>query len=243
MKIFSVIVLLLISFVSRAADNPGGISLEATRVIFASDKNSTGLTVNNSSSKDIWLIRAWMTQYKKENEKKTPFVITPPLYRLEPNEKLQLRINSTDVSSLPTDRESVFKVNVLAIPPKTQLNNGKGKAADELSGGYLQFAINNSIKLFYRPSVLNDPARIEKSRNQLQVIEKGNDIEVVNPGPYYFTLINVKVNGSPLRDESSRDLMVSPFGSLHISAPGAVNMEFQTINDFGASTPVMKKTF
>ncbi|EAW1287341.1 molecular chaperone [Salmonella enterica] len=243
MRIFSAIIFLLFSFFSQAEDNPGGISLEATRVIFVSDKNSTGLTVNNSSSKDIWLIRAWMTQYNKEGERKTPFIITPPLYRLEPDEKLQLRINSTDVSSLPTDRESVFKVNVLAIPPKTQLNNGKEKAVDELSGGYLQFAINNSIKLFYRPSELNDPASLEKSRNQLKVVRKGSNIEVVNPGPYYFTLINVKVNGSPLHAENSRDLMVSPFDSLSIPAAGAVSMEFQTINDFGASTPVMKTVF
>lgn len=249
MKFFTAMVLCLFSFVSQAAENnTGGISLGATRVIFVSDKSSAGLTVNNSSKKDTWLIRAWMAPYKTgknaADTRKVPFIITPPLYRINPDEQLQLRINGTDIASLPADRESVFTVNVLAIPPKTQLKqDGQKKAANELSGGTLQFAINNQIKLFYRPAALNETATLEKARGQLKVTRKAGSIDVSNPGPYYFTLVNVRVNGADLRDESGRDLMVAPFSSLSISVPDAKSLEYQTINDFGANTAVVKTVF
>ncbi|HBA9569389.1 TPA: fimbria/pilus periplasmic chaperone, partial [Escherichia coli] len=45
------------------------------------------------------------------------FFITPPIIRLNEKENIQLRINKlSDIESLPTDRESVFSINVMGIP-------------------------------------------------------------------------------------------------------------------------------
>lgn len=54
------------------------------------------------------------------------FFITPPIVRLNENESIQLRINKlSDIESLPTDRESVFSINVMGIPPEDKSNAGE----------------------------------------------------------------------------------------------------------------------
>lgn len=223
------------SFLSYAA-NDGGVSLGATRVVFPSDKNSVVLAVNNSSSSATWLLRAWISEYGHDvqsSKKDEPFVITPPLYRLEASDKIQLRINKTQADKLPTDRESVFYINVLAIPPETKIQ-GEGKA--ESMGGHVQFAINNRIKLLYRPQDINDQDEIKKALRSLKITRQGEKISVDNKSPYYFTLANIKVNGHDLPDSvmNSTDFMVPPFGYMAFPAPGARDMTWDTINDYGA---------
>lgn len=254
MRVFMIFILCILPLFSIAAEeDSGGISLAATRVIFTSDKNSAGLTVNNSSKRDVWLLRSWVTPYGK-SEKKTnhtgdvmkkdvPFFITPPLYRIESEGQIQLRINGTSLSSLPTDRESVFYINVMAIPPQTSMGTGKDITSGKLSGGYIQFAINNQIKLFYRPTALNDPSKLNAARQHLVFTREGNDIDIYNPTPYYITLVNINVNGSPLPDEKKLETMVTPFSHLRLPAPDARMMEYQTINDFGGNTATEKVKF
>ena len=48
---------------------------------------------------------------------------------------------------LPTDRESVFWLNILDVPPMPVTKN-----ADDAN--YMQLAIRSRMKLFYRPSGL-----------------------------------------------------------------------------------------
>ncbi|EFA4871048.1 molecular chaperone, partial [Escherichia coli] len=101
-----------------------GLGLDVTRVIFNSSKQSVSLRANNTSEKDIWLLRSWITDYYNEDNK-SPFFITPPIIRLNEKESIQLRINKlSDIESLPTDRESVFSINVMGIPPEDKSNSG-----------------------------------------------------------------------------------------------------------------------
>ncbi|WP_141124971.1 fimbrial biogenesis chaperone, partial [Salmonella enterica] len=225
------------SFLSYAA-NDGGVSLGATRVVFPSDKNSVVLAVNNSSSSATWLLRAWISEYGHDvqsSKKEEPFVITPPLYRLESSDKIQLRINKTQADKLPVDRESVFYINVLAIPPETKIQ-AEGKDKAESMGGHIQFAINNRIKLLYRPQDINDQNEIKKALLSLKITRQGQEISVDNNSPYYFTLANIKINGHNLPESviNSTDFMVPPFGHMTFPAPGARDMVWDTINDYGA---------
>lgn len=45
--------------------------------------------------------------------KKTPFIITPPLFKLDPDKNNVLRIVNIE-DTLPKDRESVYWINVKA---------------------------------------------------------------------------------------------------------------------------------
>ncbi|SUG40540.1 putative fimbrial chaperone protein [Salmonella enterica subsp. arizonae] len=70
----------------------------------------------SSTSSDIpYLVRAWVTRVDNMAVA-DKWVVTPPVYRLNENGAVQLRLYLLDNSGLPGDRESVFYLNVLSIP-------------------------------------------------------------------------------------------------------------------------------
>jgi len=72
---------------------------------------------------------------------KAPFLITPPLFRLDAKEDNVLRVVRTG-GNLPGDRESLYWLNIKAIPSSKHVEGMNT----------LQIAINTRIKLLYRPS-------------------------------------------------------------------------------------------
>lgn len=95
----------------------GGIALSSTRVIYDGNKKEASLTVNNNNKTEEFLIQSWVDD--ASGNKKTPFIITPPLFKLDPDKNNILRIVNI-TPSLPQDRESVYWVNVKAIPSKSE---------------------------------------------------------------------------------------------------------------------------
>lgn len=219
------------------ADEQGGISLGATRVIFPSDAKSASLSVNNSSSSSVFLLRSWVGPYH-ENEKTTaPFIITPPLYRLDSENNIQLRINAIRTDTLAQDRESVFMVNVMAIPPEKEDNQPS-------AGSLVRIAVNSRVKLFYRPQRLNNPQQVNDAYHTLQVVKSSGFITVKNPSPYYITLGKVFINGKENKDRGT-DLMMPPMGGevkLPVSEKSG-RFTYQVINDFGGMSPEITLNF
>ncbi|EAA3660366.1 molecular chaperone [Salmonella enterica] len=238
MKNVFYIVLLFFVCTVRVVASDGGFYLGQTRVVFPSDKRSVSLQVTNQDAKKDWLLRSWVSQYDDKNKSSTPFILTPPLYRLDGNNSIQLRINAVDVSKLPTDRESVFRINVMAIPPETA-----AAAKPEKEGaatGSIQFALNSRIKLFFRPATLNSPEQAEKAWEKVTVRQQEGNIIFNNPTPYYITLTNIDVNGAGLKGGQA-DTMIAPDGELTLPVSGQIRtLTFQTIDDYGGLTK--KKT-
>lgn len=217
----------LLSFYNPSyAASSEGLGLDVTRVVFPSTGKSVSLRANNTSSKEIWLLRSWITDYYNGSDK-TPFFITPPITRINQKESIQLRINKlSDIESLPNDRESVFSINVMGIPPEDKSQ----------SGGSIKIAVNTKIKLFYRPEKINDQERVSNLFKNLKIRKVNGGVEVENPTPYFATLDKIKINGKVIEN---KDYMVSPFSSLTISAKDARVFTYQLINDFGGwSVPV-----
>ncbi|MFQ6365119.1 molecular chaperone, partial [Serratia marcescens] len=71
---------------------------------------------------------------------------TPPLFLMQGKKENTLRIIDATNNALPKDRESLFWVNVKAIP---SLDKAKQKE------NTLQLAITSRIKLLYRPQNLS----------------------------------------------------------------------------------------
>lgn len=93
------------------------------------------------------LVQAWLDTGDASGSPgsvRVPFVITPPVSRIEPGTGQTLRIMYTG-EPLPRDRESVFYLNVLDIPPRPEFG---GKKADVGNVNYLQLAVRSRIKLF-----------------------------------------------------------------------------------------------
>lgn len=119
LKVLITTILLCISTISVATTR--GVILDKTRVIFSESQSNASVTVSNQSDNNIWLLRSWIENYNEKTP--PPFVITPPLTRLDGGNSIQLRINRKETVKLPSDRESVFLINALVIPPKGKANN------------------------------------------------------------------------------------------------------------------------
>lgn len=201
-----------------------GVGLGATRVIYPSDQKQVTLGVSNNDDKSAFLIQSWVEN--ADGQKDGRFVITPPLFLMQGKKENTLRIIDATNNSLPQDRETLFWVNVKAIP---SLN--KAQEQDNT----LQLAITSRIKLFYRPRGLSTAP--DKAPEQLRFKRNGNALSVINPTPYFMTLTELNAGSKALPST-----MVPPMGSTDLVLPTGAGsaITFRAINDYGAFTPTIK---
>ena len=99
------------------------ISLDRTRVIFNGDQKSISLSISNQNKELPYLAQGWIED-ATGNKVTSPLMVLPPLQRVEPGAKSQVKIQaSPEVASLPQDRESLFYFNLREIPPKSSKPN------------------------------------------------------------------------------------------------------------------------
>ncbi|EQA6242278.1 fimbrial biogenesis chaperone [Enterobacter ludwigii] len=222
-KIRNSFLLALLSILTTHQAFAGGVTLGTTRVIYPSNSKQAELTVINTDPQNKFLVQSWIED--EHGHKNKDFIVTPPLYVLEANKENVLRVVYTG-HNLPQDRESMFWANVKVIPPL----NDENKTANTM-----QIAIQNRIKLFYRPqSIINYD---EHEHEKLQFTRQNNKLEVRNPTPYYLTLVNIKSN----QRELASSLVVAPFSSSYLISNVSGSVSYQTINDFGAQTSRVTK--
>lgn len=215
------IISLILLLVSTSANASGGIALGATRVIYPAEAKQTSLAITNSNKQERYLINAWIENASGQKEK--TFAVTPPLFVSEPDSENTLRIIYAG-PALPADRESLFYMNVKAIPSVNK---------SHLEGNnVLQLAILSRIKLFVRPKNLAMPP--EEALSQLRFERIGNQLRVSNASPYYVTLVNLSLGGKSLEN-----LMIAPKNTAQQALPVAAGgvLSWQSVNDYGAITP------
>lgn len=195
------------------------ISLSGTRLVFKGDKKEASLTVRNMGSSEI-LVQSWLEG--KDASTSIPFAITPPLARLDGNGRQILRVLFQG-TGVPTDKESVYWLNVQEIPKVAEGEN------------VLQIAIRQRIKLFYRPSGLQGEVADAPAKLKWQIVgqEKGSQLQVQNTGVFYVSMVDLKVNGTkPI------NLMVAPgetvMVALETTPKAGETLSFKSINDYGA---------
>lgn len=215
---------IILMMVSLSVEASGGIALGATRVIYPADAKQTSLAITNSNKQERYLINAWIENDRGQKEK--TFAVTPPLFVSEPDSENTLRIIYAG-PPLATDRESLFFMNVKAIPSVNKANlEGKN---------VLQLAILSRIKLFVRPK--NLAMQPEEALSQLKFERAGNHLKVSNASPYYITLVNLQLGGQKLEN-----LMIAPKNSAQQVLPAGVSgtLSWQSVNDYGAITPARR---
>lgn len=212
---------ILASVMSLALSNSAaaaGVALGATRVIYPQDAKQASINVTNSDPHDSFLVQSWVSDDK--GNKVPTFVVTPPLFVLKPGKVNILRMIYSG-PALPEDKESVFYLNSKAIPSLDKSTP---------AGNSLQIATQSVIKLFVRPAHL--AVKPAEAAAMLRCQVEGSNLTVSNPSPYFVTLVNFTVAG-----KKQPNMMVPPKGSQTIKATGVVS--YQTLNDFGAVTPVL----
>lgn len=204
-----------------------GFGINTTRLIFPENAANISVSVRNTQPELSYLVQTSLSK-SQEGHENTPFMVTPPLFRLEPNSVNQLRITGSG-AGLPNDRESVFYFHATAIPASKA-----PKATQQSSGvqGGAQFGVGNIIKLFYRPSGLpSSPTRAQKT---LQFAKVNNALKVSNPSPYFVSLAGLAFAGQTIKLDTPEALMIAPFGTHIYPTPikrGVI--EWMTINDQG----------
>lgn len=215
------------------------VIIAGTRVIFPAQDGEVTVRLSNDNTTPA-LIEAWIDSgdaHSTPDKVDVPFLITPPLFRMEAHKDQSLRVLYTPGKQpLPDDRESLFWLNVLEIPPKPSGDETKGK-------NILQFAIRSRLKLFYRPAHLPGDAQKAPEQVTWRAVAEGQGyvLEVHNPTPYHITIIklSLEIGGKQYSADTG---MVDPLGTLHLQIKGltalpaaGTSVAYDTVNDFGAA--------
>ncbi|EFC0622910.1 molecular chaperone [Escherichia coli] len=211
------------------------IVVMGTRVVYPAQDKSINVQINNSAGDPPSLVQSWMDTGDASatpDAIKVPFIITPPVFRIEPKAGQTLRILYTQ-EPLPDDRESLFYLNVLEIPAKPKLKNSDGQSMN-----YLQLAVRNRIKFFFRPDNLSVSQADAFQKVTWKIERNGNDtfIRGDNPTPYYITYNQIVIEQGGKSIIAKQGGMVAPFSSsnFHITgqpAPGA-KVKWTVVNDY-----------
>lgn len=226
--------LLLLLPVAAAAN----VLVNGTRVIYPQNQREVGVQLNNDSNLPS-LVQAWIDKGDPEQDLSkinAPFVLLPPIFRMEPHTGQTLRLTWTG-EALPTDRESVFWLNVLDIPPKNAALTGSNT---------LQMAIRTRIKIFFRPTGLTAEGAVSAAR-QLHwqtVTTDPRALRLDNPSPYFINLSRMVINmpGKTLTSLSGE--MIPPLSSATVRMDQPVGrlmnptISYHIINDYGSETTV-----
>lgn len=204
-----------------------GVVITGTRVVYPAADKEVSVKVNNKGNVPV-LIQTWVDDGKENASPETikvPFIITPPVNRIDAGKGQTLRLSFIRGSNLPPDRESIFWLNVLEVPPVD---------VSAAEANKLQVAFRSRIKLFFRPSGLKSDASTA-AENIKWDVDNGKLI-AINDSPYYVTLLGVKTTSGSAQGDGD---MVSPYGRVSITGKKAAfskgqSIEYQYINDWGA---------
>lgn len=214
----------------------GAVVISGTRVVFPAQQRDVAIRIQNKGDEPA-LVQAWIDDGDDASTPQTaisPFVMTPPVFRIDPGQAHALRIVHVG-DTLPTDRETLYWLNVLEIPPKAE------KAADQ---NLLQFAFRHRLKLFHRPDGLPLPVvRATEKLHWSLAPEKGDPaLHLRNDSPYVvsFNDVTLFADGTRARSWPLGGATVKPGASLRLALPAdavvteAARVAYATINDFGA---------
>lgn len=206
---------LLATSLAHAAKS-GGVTVGGTRLIYDGGKKEASLSITNSDT-NPYLIQSW-TEADNNGTEKVPFIVTPPLFRLEGNQQNVLRIVRTG-NSIPEDRESLYWLNIKSIPT--------GSKQSEINT--LQIAVKTRIKLIYRPeSLIGKP---EEMASKLIWSHSGNKLSVDNPTPFVMNFNRVKIGNTTIKDATYVLPMSKATFTTPVNASGKVS--WKLISDYG----------
>lgn len=202
------------------------IALDRTRVVFDGAEKSVSLNISNENKQLPYLAQGWVED-SEGNKVTTPLVVLPPVQRIEPGMKSQIKVQGLPaVNRLPQDRETLFYFNLREIPPRSDKPNT------------LQIALQTRIKMFYRPkaiTALKGPSATPW-QEQLTLTHQGDQYQVNNPTSYYVTIVDATSTLKGKTVSGFEPLMVAPKSQsmLKVSAGALGNSPVLTyVNDYG----------
>lgn len=199
-----------------------GIVIYGTRIIYPAENKEVMVQLMNQGNRSS-LVQAWIddgdTSLPPEKIQ-VPFMLTPPVAKVGANSGQQIKIRIMP-NRLPTNKESIFYLNILDIPPNSPEDEGKNA---------LKFAMQNRIKLFYRPVGV---ASVNKETfKKLRVNNSSNGLVIKNGSANWVTISDVKANSVKVNYET---IMIAPKESQRVDVKNhnANSWQLTIIDDHG----------
>ena len=225
-------ILIFIYFI-QISPSVSSVTINKTRVIFNEGDKVATITLNSNNERDS-LIQLWVDNGELEAKPSTidvPFILNPQIKELMPNQAQVVKIRHIG-NNKPQQNEELYWLNLLEVPKKV-----------ESEKNYIQLAYRTRIKLFYRPSNINEKSQSESSESL--IFSLVNDtLEIKNISPFYITIINVKEKD---RDDyrliENSNFMISPKSSKYLTIDSrsySKEFKYTYINDWGGKKEVIK---
>ncbi|WP_454724662.1 MULTISPECIES: fimbrial biogenesis chaperone [Cupriavidus] len=222
-----------------AAQAQASVVVAGTRVIFPAQEREVTVRLTNDG-KTPALVQSWIDRGDADaspDQIDVPFVLTPAMFRLEPGKGQTLRVIYSK-EPLPQDKESLFWLNVLEVPPKAEVGEDANR---------LQLAFRTRIKMMFRPAALAGSADDAPSKITWELVHgatgKGYALKASNPGPYVVNLasVSLKADGKDLNAGMGFVLpgesRVFPVEGLSAAPSSAMSVDYSAINDWGGIVP------
>ncbi|SEL90658.1 P pilus assembly protein, chaperone PapD [Pseudomonas sp. NFIX51] len=198
---------------SLCVDAQAALAITGTRFIYPANTPAVTVRVGNTGDAPI-LLQAWLDRGDTRTDPSrltVPFVLSPPISRLDPQQRSALVVRYTG-EPLPGDRESVFWINFLEVPPVTTSDSN-----------VLRLAYRMRMKLLYRPSGLAGKAdeaigQVVWSLDKTPGVDGQMALLATSRAPYYVSIPQLEL-GSGAQSISWQGITLEPFGTTRIALP------------------------
>ncbi|MEZ2683558.1 molecular chaperone [Proteus vulgaris] len=166
------------------------IEINKDKFIFIESKNQEIIEIKNNTNSE-YFIQSWISYYDENNDDELPFMITPPLFKIEKDENYSLKIFKIDEIK-EKDRETIYRINIKRIPVLSDSDENEN---------LLHISMNSIYNLIYRPISIEENTK--DAYNKIEFLKnKNNEFIIKNPTPYFITLLNVSCNDVLLINKS-----------------------------------------
>ncbi|MFA3760501.1 molecular chaperone [Yersinia sp. 2544 StPb PI] len=228
---------LFLLMLSISQHTMAGLVAGSTRMIYQPESRERTLMLANTNDYPV-VVQTWIDDGDVDStpdQSKAPFIVLPAVFKMQAGAAQGLRIiNKGD--NLPTDRESVYWLNLYEIPPKSRRNiDAQAQVA---------MAMNTQMKIFYRPDGLT-PKPAEAMKKVSFTLKKKNKEYILtahNPTPYHVSFGQVQLENQQQRFliAQEMDMMVTPFAERQYhfeqqptSLNGEVTLNYVYFDDAG----------
>jgi len=176
--------------------------IRGSRIIYEEARGETTVDMQQIDNTPR-LVQLWLDDGNdsgRPGEMDIPFLITPAVNRMDPHTGQTARIRRIG-DIMPQDRESLFWLNALEIPPAPTRQV-------EAGDNFIQFASRIRMKFFYRPKGLQPAPEqalqlLQFSRSNTDMPDGRIGVRVHNASPYHITF-----RGLSLRQNAGEDAPV-----------------------------------
>ena len=211
-----------------------GVTPLTSRVVFPAGVTEQSLQLVNVNPYPV-LVQAWVDDGDVNavpQQSTSPIIALPPIFRMGPTDRTSLRLIHSG-KALPTDRESLFWLNLHEIPPT--------KSDPPSDGQTVTVTMRTQIKVFVRPEKLPMPVSELPQRLAFSIRKESAMfcLTIENPTPYFATINALAVTVGDETQEITVD-MIAPqsraerdFAFGHAIQGAAATIAFSLLDDDG----------